>query len=56
MRIIGFSGKGGGRLNSACDINLVVPSDETARIQESHITIIHILCELVENSLFGGSK
>ena len=56
MKVIGLSGKDGGKLNDACDLNLVVPSNETARIQESHITIIHILCELVESGLFGGSQ
>ena len=46
-----LSGKGGGQLKEVADCSIVVPSDVTARIQESHITIIHILCELIEKSL-----
>jgi phosphoheptose isomerase len=44
-------GDGGGLLDSA-DIAVVVPSTNTARIQEMHITVVHILCELIENALF----
>jgi phosphoheptose isomerase len=43
-----LSGKGGGRAAELCDIAIVVPSDETARIQECHITIGHVICELVD--------
>ncbi len=45
---IGLAGKDGGALKDACDLCIIVPSNETDRIQESHITIIHILCELIE--------
>lgn len=45
---VGFCGKDGGKLKSACDLALVVPAKETERIQEVHITAIHILCELLE--------
>ena len=44
----------GGRLKSLADLALAVPSRETARIQEVHITLGHIICELVEEKLFGG--
>ncbi len=47
---LGFSGKGGGKLNFACDLNLVVPSDDTPRIQEMHILIGHILCQAVDEA------
>lgn len=47
-KTIGFSGRGGGNMNEICDINLVVPSNETPRIQEMHIIIGHILCELID--------
>ena len=50
---IGFTGKDGGRLLGVCDEALVVPSDATERIQEGHITVIHLLCDLVERMLFG---
>jgi D-sedoheptulose 7-phosphate isomerase len=49
---VGLSGKGG-QLQQAADACLNVPSDSTPRIQECHITIGHIICELVENRLFG---
>ncbi len=51
-RIIGFSGKDGGEMNSVCEVNLVVPSDITARIQEMHILIGHLICKMVDDSLF----
>ena len=47
-RTIGLSGSGGGKLNEICEINLVVASKDTARIQEMHITIGHIICHLIE--------
>lgn len=55
-QVIGLSGKSGGALAALCDTALVVPSDITARIQESHILIGHILCDLIEQSLFVGSR
>ena len=45
---IAFLGKSGGKIKDVSDISLVVPSECTARIQESHIMIGHIICELVE--------
>ena len=45
---IGLSGGNGGRLAEVTDLSLSVPSDSTPRIQEAHITIGHIICELVE--------
>ncbi len=48
-KAIGLSGKGGGKMEDVCDINIIVPSDDTARIQEMHILIGHILCQLVDN-------
>ena len=55
MRSIGLVGKGGGELASLVDVAVVVPSDATARIQECHITVAHILCELVDAALFPES-
>ncbi|MBL7691492.1 MAG: D-sedoheptulose 7-phosphate isomerase [Flavipsychrobacter sp.] len=48
-----FSGETGGKLRSMCDYLINVPSADTPRIQESHITIGHIICELVESGLFN---
>jgi D-sedoheptulose 7-phosphate isomerase len=47
-KTIGFSGRDGGEFNKICDINLIVPANETARIQEMHILIGHIICQLID--------
>lgn len=47
---ISLLGKGGGKMNSVSDIPIVVPSDCTARVQEAHIMIGHIICEIVEDA------
>ncbi len=44
-------GKGGGKIGKVVDYPIIVPCDTTARIQESHITLIHIMCEIVEELL-----
>jgi len=51
--VLALSGKGGGRLKDVADLCVVVPADESPRVQEAHITIGHILCDLVEKRLFG---
>ena len=48
---IGLTGRGGGAMKSAVDLALVVPSQKTSRVQESHIMIGHILCERVDELL-----
>jgi D-sedoheptulose 7-phosphate isomerase len=45
---VGLLGNDGGKLKSLCDHSIIVPSNDTARIQESHILIGHILCEFIE--------
>ncbi len=52
VNLIALTGKGGGKMASLCDILLNVPSEDTPRIQECHIMIGHILCEIVETTLF----
>lgn len=47
-RVIALTGGNGGKLAKIADIAIIVPSEDTARIQEAHITIGHILCQLVE--------
>ena len=49
---IGFSGESGGRLKDCVDVLINIPSNNTPRIQEAHILISHIICELVEEKLF----
>ncbi|MBC7903532.1 MAG: D-sedoheptulose 7-phosphate isomerase [Gemmatimonadaceae bacterium] len=51
---IGFTGEGGGKMKELSDILLAVPSKTTPRIQESHIMIGHIICEMVEASYFAN--
>ena len=53
MITIGFTGSHGGSLKFISDFLVNVPSDDTPRIQESHITIGHIICQLVEEKYFG---
>jgi D-sedoheptulose 7-phosphate isomerase len=53
-RTIGLTGGNGGRLAKVADLALIVPSDSTPRIQEVHITVGHIVCELVEKELSSG--
>ena len=49
---VGLTGGNGGKMAELCDICIIVPSKETARIQEAHIMIGHILCGIIENALF----
>jgi D-sedoheptulose 7-phosphate isomerase len=51
METIGITGGGGGRLKGLCDVSIIAASADTPRIQESHILIIHALCELVEGEM-----
>jgi len=52
IKTIGFLGSSGGKLKSIVDKAIIVPSENVQRIQEGHITIGHILCELAERSLY----
>ena len=51
-RTVGLLGKSGGSIKDLCDLVLIIPSDDTPRIQEGHITIIHIVCDLMEKAMF----
>jgi len=50
-KTIGMLGKDGGKIKNVSDFPIIIPSDITARIQESHITIGHIICEIVEANM-----
>jgi D-sedoheptulose 7-phosphate isomerase len=52
MITIGMTGQSGGKMKECCDIMLRVPSTDTPRIQESHILIGHIICQLIEETIF----
>ena len=54
VKVIAMTGESGGAMRDRADILLNVPSTDTPRIQESHIMIGHILCELVETEMFGN--
>ena len=56
MRVVALTGKGGGRIGELLrddDIHLCVPADRTARIQETHLLIIHCLCDGIDSLLLG---
>ncbi len=53
LATIGLLGKGGGPAKDLVDVPIIVPSDDTQRIQEGHITVAHIICALVERELYG---
>ena len=53
MFVIGFLGGNGGKLKDLVDLPVIIPSSNTQRIQEGHITTAHIICELVEQELYG---
>lgn len=56
IKTIALAGRDGGQLSNAVDVALVVESGSTQRVQETHITIGHILCELVENALYPTKR
>ena len=51
--VVAFLGKSGGDLKALADVAFIVPSDETARIQELHLAVEHILCDIVEERMKG---
>jgi len=53
VAVVAFLGRGGGQLKDLADIALVIPSDDTARIQEMHLAVEHLICEMVEEGLAG---
>jgi D-sedoheptulose 7-phosphate isomerase len=53
VTVVAFLGKGGGQLKELADVALVIPADDTARIQELHLAIEHVICDLVEDRLRG---
>ncbi|NEW60648.1 D-sedoheptulose 7-phosphate isomerase [Sulfurovum sp. bin170] len=53
-RTIGLSGRDGGKMNSSCDLNLIVPSDDTPRIQEMHILIGHTICQAIDDAFLNS--
>lgn len=56
MRTVVFTGGTGGKMAKLADHTFIVPSRHTPHIQETHITLGHILCQLVDEELFGGAR
>jgi D-sedoheptulose 7-phosphate isomerase len=56
LATVGLTGRGGGKLAGCVDVPIVVASDRTPRIQETHIAIIHVLCELVDDALIPEER
>jgi D-sedoheptulose 7-phosphate isomerase len=56
MNIISLTGKDGGELKALSDLNINIPSEDTARIQEMHITLGHSICQIVEHTLFPDGQ
>lgn len=54
IKTVSLLGKDGGRCRDISDFSIIIPSSDTPRIQESHIMVGHIICDIVERSLFGG--
>jgi len=52
MKTVGFTGKNGGAMKDICDIMICTPSDDTPRVQEVHILVGHIICQLIEQEMF----
>ncbi|GFO54683.1 phosphoheptose isomerase [Geomonas sp. Red276] len=55
-KTVALLGRDGGSIGKLVDLPLIVPSHDTPRIQEGHITIIHIVCDLLEKALFQAAK
>ena len=53
VAVIAFLGRSGGAVKALADVALVVPSEDTARIQELHLVLEHLICEIVEDRLRG---
>ena len=59
MHVVALTGKGGGRIGAmldAGDVQLCVPHERTARIQEVHLLMIHCLCDAIDNTLLGEDE
>ena len=52
MLTVGFTGRHGGKMQEICNIMIRIPSDDTPRIQEAHILVGHIVCQLIEEEMF----
>jgi D-sedoheptulose 7-phosphate isomerase len=56
IKVVSFTGRNGGKLAPLSDVALVVEADNTQHIQETHITIGHLLCELIQDAIYGDTQ
>jgi D-sedoheptulose 7-phosphate isomerase len=56
IKVVALAGRSGGKLAPLSDVALIVEADNTQHIQETHITIGHILCELIQDALYGNTQ
>jgi D-sedoheptulose 7-phosphate isomerase len=59
MSVVALSGRDGGRMAGLLrddDVEVRAPADRTARVQEVHLVVIHCLCDLVDQALFGSDR
>jgi len=57
MRVVALTGKGGGKVPgmlSGADVEIRVPADRTVRVQETHLLVIHCICDLIDTEMFGA--
>ncbi len=54
LRVVGMTGQGGGKLKDDCHWWLPMPSSDTPRIQEGHMLVGHLMCQLIEDAIFGN--
>ena len=55
MFTVGFTGENGGKMKGICDVMICISSEDTPRIQEAHILIGHIICQLIEEEMFPNA-
>lgn len=53
IKTVGLTGGSGGKLRGLCDVTVVVPAEETFRVQEYHLPVYHALCAMLEEAFFG---
>lgn len=56
LKTVGLLGRDGGKAKNLCDIKIIVPTEQTSLIQETHITTAHIICLLVDEILYGKKR
>ncbi len=56
LKVFGLTGESGGPVASACDVCVRIPDGDTARIQELHLVLIHLICGMVEDTVFSSDS